>query len=313
MILLFCINALSYSQHGKRLDQEKITRIVDICVVAFKKHYIYPDRVVEVENYVKNKLEKGQYSNIFNLTELTKQIKKDFRHILNDRHIWIDVMENLLVADTDVSREEIIQEKKKNNFGFIKFELLRGNVGYLRLDGFNDLGYARETATHAMGMLAHSEAVILDLRYNHGGHKNMNHFISSYFFTEKTQLNSLYFRETDTLEEAWTDPSIPGKKLLKQKLYILTSQNTTSGGESFAYLMQSYKRATIIGERTRGAAHWKECFKFPDAGIFLEIPVARPINPITKKGWEGEGVRPDIDISEKDALDKAYKLALENK
>ncbi|MFC1514264.1 S41 family peptidase, partial [candidate division KSB1 bacterium] len=77
--------------------------------------------------------------------------------------------------------------------------------------------------------------------------------------------------------------------------------------------MKHYKRATIIGERTRGAAHWKETYKFPDQGIFLEIPVARPINPVTQKGWEGEGVKPDVEITENKALEKAHEIALKNK
>ena len=298
LVLIFVISLghHSHSQQQNRINKKEIITIVDNCLSAFEKHYIYPDAVAEIGKYIKQKIKDGQYSEITNRLELTKQLRKDFRHVTEDRHIWIDVMENILITDKAVPIEEIINEKRKNNFGFTEFKWLDGNIAYLRIDGFNNIEYAKETAIHAMGMLANSEAIIFDLSNNHGGHGNMVHFISSYLFEGKTQLNSLYFREADSLVEAWTDPEVPGIKLLHQKIFILTSKNTT-----------------VVGEYTRGAAHWKETYKFPDLDIFLEIPVARPINPITKKGWEGEGVQPDIEVPATEALDKAIELALENK
>jgi len=310
LIFSLFISCQSYSQHTTQLEHTEVQRIIDTCLSAFRIHYIYPEVADKMARYIQKRLADGEYNNLSALEELTGQIKTDLRQISNDRHIWVDIMENLPVTET-ASKEKIINEKKQNNFGFVKLEIFPGNIGYIRLDGFNDLQYARDTAIHAMGMLANSRAIILDLRENHGGHENMVHFIASYFFEEKTQLNSLYFREADSLVEGWTDPAVPGLKLIRQRLYLLTSQNTASGAESFAYTMQNYHRATIVGERTRGAAHWTESFQFPDLGIFLEIPVARPINPITQKGWEGDGVIPDIEVNSEAALDKAHKLALE--
>ncbi|MFC1502453.1 S41 family peptidase [bacterium] len=287
--------------------------IVNSCFTAFNKHYVYPEMIPRIEEFVRRKIVEGQYKNVSNLLELTKQLRKDFRYISNDRHIWIDIMQNIPVKDSDVSDEDKIKELRKTNFGFVKFEILEGNIAYLRLDGFKNLDYAEKTAAAVMCSLAYSDAIIFDLRFNHGGNGNMVHFLSSYFFEKKTQLTSLYFREADSLATAWTDPNVPGKKLLQQPLFILTSKNTASAAESFAYTMKNYNRATVVGKYTRGAGHWNESYQFPQLGIFLEIPVARPINPVTNTGWEGKGVQPDVEISEKDALDKAYHLALEKK
>ena len=121
-------------------------------------------------------------------------------------------------------------------------------------------------------------------------------------------MNSLYFRYNDTLVEEWTDPDIVENKLIHQKLIILTSENTASAAESFTYVMKNYYRATIIGQKTRGAAHWKETFTIPDLGIFLEIPVARPINPVTGTDWERTGIIPDILVPEDKALEHALHL-----
>jgi len=64
--------------------------------------------IVLIRKYLKQKIKEGQYSEIINKLDFTKQLRKDFRHITQDKHIWIDVMENILITDTDVPIEEII-------------------------------------------------------------------------------------------------------------------------------------------------------------------------------------------------------------
>jgi hypothetical protein len=43
----------------------------------------------------------------------------------------------------------------------------------------------------------------------------------------------------------------------------------------------------------------------------MGVPSGRPINPITKKDWEGTGVTPDVKVDADQALDEAKKLAAE--
>jgi C-terminal processing protease CtpA/Prc len=160
-----------------------------------------------------------------------------------------------------------------------------------------------------MTNLAGSRAVIIDLRENHGGEGKMVHLLASYFLPAGTQLTSLYFRAEDRLQEAWTHDEVEGERMLDVDLLLLVSEQTTSAAESFAYALQSYGRARLVGENTRGAGHWVESYPFPEQGIFLEIPVARPINPVTKTGWEHSGVAPDVKVDPAEALDVALRLA----
>jgi hypothetical protein len=308
LLISLIVSIIACHNESEFVLKDQIRTVTDTCISAFKTHYVYPEKVAEIGKFLQNKLADDRYNDKMNLTMLTRKLRHDFRKVLNDRHIWIDVMENLPVKDANVSDQEKINELKKTNFGFVKFEQLPDNIAYLRLDGFKDLKYARETATQYMQKLANSEIIILDLRENHGGNGNMVRFLSSYFFEHKTQLNSLYFREKDSLATSWTDPGIPGQKLIHQKLVILTSKNTTSAAEAFTYSMKHYQRATIIGETTRGAGHWKESFQYPQLGIFLEIPVARPINPVTNTGWEHTGISPEIKCRADEALEIALKF-----
>jgi C-terminal processing protease CtpA/Prc len=68
------------------------------------------------------------------------------------------------------------------------------------------------------------------------------------------------------------------------------------------------KRATIVGEKTGGAAH-SGVFHRLDDHFGMGIPETAPINPFAEPGWEGTGVTPDIPVKAADALEKAEKLA----
>jgi C-terminal processing protease CtpA/Prc len=43
----------------------------------------------------------------------------------------------------------------------------------------------------------------------------------------------------------------------------------------------------------------------------IGVPGGRPINPISKKDWEGTGVEPDVKVPADQALDVAKKMAAE--
>ncbi len=93
-------------------------------------------------------------------------------------------------------------------------------------------------------------------------------------------------------------------------VYILTSAQTFSAAEAFAYCLQSRKRATVIGEVTGGGAHRVTVRQWPKWGVGLSLPNTRPINPITKTDWEGTGVKPDIETEAAEALRIAHLEAV---
>ena len=69
------------------------------------------------------------------------------------------------------------------------------------------------------------------------------------------------------------------------------------------------KRATVIGKTTGGGAN-------PGSDVTIKgqfvafIPNGRAINPVTKTNWEGTGVKPNIEILEKDPLIETQIIAL---
>jgi C-terminal processing protease CtpA/Prc len=93
-------------------------------------------------------------------------------------------------------------------------------------------------------------------------------------------------------------------------LFILTGPKTFSAAESFAYDLQSRKRATIVGEPTKGGAHSVDAFRVDDQFEFY-ISTERSISPVTGGNWEGTGVLPDVTVPAANALEKALVLAKE--
>ncbi|MEJ2085205.1 MAG: S41 family peptidase [Acidobacteriota bacterium] len=188
---------------------------------------------------------------------------------------------------------------------------LPGNLGYLDLRYFDNVELGGSTAVAAMAFLAHTDAVIVDLRQNGGGEPAMVQLLASYFFgPERVHYNSFYSRGSDSLEQYWTLARVEGDRMPEVPLYILTARRTGSAAEGFSYALQALERATIIGQPTAGAAHPGETFDAIE-GFSIFISTGKPLNPVTGSNWEKTGVQPDIEMDADEALDRARVLALE--
>ena len=131
----------------------------------------------------------------------------------------------------------------KDNYTFEKTELLPGNIGYIKFNGFLEGDDANKAAAAALAKVADCDALIFDLRDNGGGSPEMIKFISSYLFDVPTHLNSFYDRTANKTSETWTTAEVPGKRFAPTlPVYILTSGHTFSAAEEFTYNLKNLKR-----------------------------------------------------------------------
>jgi C-terminal processing protease CtpA/Prc len=196
------------------------------------------------------------------------------------------------------------------NFGFSKIERMKGNVGYLKFDGFMEPSSgAGDVAAGAMAFLAGTDALIIDLRENGGGSPAMVAFLCTYLFDKPVHLNDLYWRATGQTQQWWTLPFVPGPRYVGKEVYLLTSSRTFSAAEEFTYNLKTQKRATLVGETTGGGANPGGVERLTDHFAAF-VPGGRAINPITGTNWEGTGIAPDIQAPADQALDVAYRTAL---
>jgi C-terminal processing protease CtpA/Prc len=198
--------------------------------------------------------------------------------------------------------------------GVARVQRLAGNVGYLDLSPvLFPPSVAGEAVACAMSLLSGTGALLVDLRRCLGGDPAMVALACSYLFDgDPVELSGVYDRATDRINQLWTLPHLPGRRLGGTKpVYLLTGATTFSGAEHVAYDLQQLGRATVVGGRTRGGAHPRRGFRV-HPHLEATIPVARSVSPLTRGNWEGTGVAPDVAVPEADAARVGYRLALDH-
>ena len=286
--------------------------IIQSALDSLTRYYVSSDVAALMKKTIEERNKKGIYAKINKGFVFSDTLTKHLREISNDEHLGLIFHADAIPLELDHQPTPEESERFKRfaasqNYGFEKAERLQGNIGYMELNGFTDWGI--ETAIAAMNFLANTDALIIDLRYNEGGTPGLIQLICSYFFETPVHLNTIYWRENNRVKQYWTMPYVSGNKYLNKSVYILTSKNTFSAPEEFAYDLQALKRATIIGSKTKGGANAGKVFRINDH-FDIYIPIGKAINPTTGKNWEG-GVIPDIEVASEDALKKAHIVALQ--
>jgi hypothetical protein len=283
-----------------------------------EEKYVFPEVGKQIADQLKAKLERGGYDEITEANGLALTLTSDLRELSDDHHwsVIFDPEGTVPVIDPEKVKDEAqvalwVKVNRRRNFGFEKVQRLKGNIGYLDLRQFAPSEFAGEKAIAAMSFLAHCEALIFDLRKNHGGYPSMVQLITSYLVEPQPKhINSFYYRPTDDYQQFWTFPHVSGKRMVDTPVYVLISGETGSAPEEFAYNLKNMERATLIGETTLGAAHPVR-LEVIQNHFKVRLPYGRPINPITNENWEGSGVEPHIHVPEEEALKTAHILALE--
>jgi len=298
------------------IDAGLRAKVIDSVAAALNKTYVFPETARDMEKLMRRKLKKKEYDTLDTYDAFTRQLTEDMRSVSHDLHLWVQPFWELPAERTDTltdkeQEEQALEQARYRNFGFEKIERLPGNIGYIDLRGFADAKYGGPTAIAAMQMMAYCDGVIIDLRRNGGGSPSMIQLLSSYFFDETVHLNSFYIRETDSIQQFWTQANVPGPKLVDKPLYLLTSDYTFSAAEEFTYNMKNLERAFIVGDTTGGGAHPVNMKIFYDIHIRLKLPFGRAINPISGTNWEGTGITPHLVVPSDQALDVAHKGLLD--
>ena len=132
----------------------------------------------------------------------------------------------------------------------------------------------------------------------------------SYVEPAGTLINTFHRRHKAVNDQIWTMPYVPGGRWSTDKpVYVLTSNDTASGAEEFAYDMQQLKRGTVVGASTWGGANPGKMVPIDDH-FAVFVPFGAAVNPISKSNWEGSGVKPDVPVDPGAALETARHLAL---
>lgn len=296
-------------QSGNLADREYRNGVLRKVADIVEGKYVLADRAKGFADVFRGKCASGSYDAFVKAGEFAEKVNADLIAITGDKHLNFRVIVPSAAGEKSASslhhpvRYYLL--RKKENAGFNKLEWIEPGIGYLDLRRFYSFGEAKDMAVAAMRFLSNARAIIIDVRENGGGSGD---YLSSYFLPAPTQLTGSYSRLDGRLSEIWTMRDIGMEPRTDVPLFIIAGPNTFSAAEAFAYDLKTRKRATIVGEPTKGGAHSVDLFGIDDQFEFY-ISTARGVSPVTGGNWEGTGVIPDIAVPSSAALETAVREA----
>ena len=277
-----------------------ITEAADL----IRSEYVYPEIGARLAETLMQNLEDGVYDDISNKDRLASTVLEEILAATNDPHFGFFVRRP--AADEDTPDPGTSPSAS----GLREASVLPGSIGYLALDWMPGDDDALEAVASAFADLPPVDALIFDIRENFGGSGDMIGLICGHLFPDSTLLLTFYDRSGAMNSEVRTKrqqryfpPEIP--------VYVLTSENTHSAAEAFAYVLKHQGRATIVGDTTPGMANPSNT-RSVTGGFALTVPFLRAHHEHTERDFQGIGVIPDITVTPEAALDVAIAEIMEN-
>ena len=175
----------------------------------------------------------------------------------------------------------------------VKDEILKENIGYLRLTSFNEnSGKQIEKEIKKFEKNDSINSYILDLRNNPGGLLSQAIKISD-FFLENGEIVSTKSRKKSENRKWFASK---GDLTNGKTLVVLINYGSASASEIVAGALKDHKRAILLGENSYGKGSVQSIIPLKNSGA-IRLTVAKYYLPSGKSISE-IGVSPDIEIDE---------------
>ncbi|TDO19311.1 S41 family peptidase [Pedobacter duraquae] len=147
--------------------------------------------------------------------------------------------------------------------GPFEFKMLKGNVAYIALNGFDNDSCAKAFAKN-FPEISKADAIIFDVRNNGGGSSSVGWNILSYLIDKAQPISAWYTRDYKPSYRAWQNPQQNfgsgnslqpnGKFLYTKPVIVLTGPKTYSAAEDFAAAFKSLNRGLVLGKASGGSS-----------------------------------------------------------
>ena len=305
------------ASHSADITLSAATRTAVLEAIADQlDEYAFPEVASKLQSDLRSQLKAKDYQDVKSGAQLAQTLTAQLQELSGDLHLKVYFSPAVLphlTPQAEIPPAELAQQQQLSelrNFDFNRIERLQGNIGYLELFSFEPPEFAGSAAAAAMQFLAHTSALIIDLRHNRGGSASMVALLTSYLLPAypAVHLTDLYWPNADRTQQSWTLPYVPSPRYLDRPVYLLVSPETFSAAEEFAYNLKHLRRAVIVGETTAGGANPGSGFRLHDH-FWMFIPTGQAISQVTGENWEGSGVLPDFKIPAELSLKAAQLLA----
>ncbi|XP_069744171.1 retinol-binding protein 3 [Narcine bancroftii] len=297
--------------------RSKVPGVVRTAGKLVADNYAFAETGAKVAGQLAELVQGRMYNAINSELELAQRLSEDLQKLSGDQHLNVaHIPENLKdripgVVPMPIPPPEMFEDLIKFAFQTKVFE---NAIGYLRFDMFGDHELITQVSglmrMHVWNKIAHTVALIVDLRYNIGGPTSFIPTLCSYFLDDENpvHLDTVYNRPNDTTSEIWSTPWSAGDPYgSKRELILLTSSVTAGAAEQFVFVMKRLGRALVVGELTSGGCHPPQTYHVDDTNLYLTMPTTRSSGP-DGISWEGAGVAPHVEVPAATALERAKEM-----
>ena len=194
-------------------------------------------------------------------------------------------------------------EKYWEPYPLVSYKVLKGNIGYLQINSFND-NKVVSIFDSLFNSIAQTNALIIDIRNNGGGNGSNGFEILGCLTDKPFYQGKTILRHYRPVGRAWgnteesqilTDDWKPYKnKLYTKPVIVLTSAATYSAAEDFTSVFKSMNRGKIIGSTTGGSTGQPITFGLPGGGMARVCAKRDFISDGTE--FVGIGIQPDLEV-----------------
>jgi hypothetical protein len=292
---------------------------------AVAQDYVFPEQGREYAQMLRARVASGAYAGITDPAAISERLTQDLRSLHRDLHFRVRP-----IADAPSGPGSRSPSGAAPSPSPIEGAAwLADGVAYVRFNSFPGTPETVSATRKFMQDHAGARAIIIDARTNHGGGGAEMNVLLPYLYAAPARVLEMEVSREMAKKMGFTAdrffhaaPAPPGKvrfvqvvepqsierRLMKAKVYYLTSRETGSAGEALALIFKTTHRATLVGERTRGMDHFG-LFVPVGQGLECFMPAGRSFDPRTGKDWEGAGVAPDVVVPPAAALQTALQLA----
>jgi hypothetical protein len=300
--------------------------------------YVFPDVAVKYAAALRSASAAGVYDQLATAADLAERLTADLRAVSPDNHLRVTVggpdgpggpgPRRVMVRRPAGAAAEAGGPPRPQRPDPIEHAgWIAPGVAFVRFNVFPPDADVTAAAERFMAAHADAKTIIFDIRTHGGGGLDQMDAIFPFLFAKETPLVAMDTRTSvdraggnpldasPTLREVPTQedvvrrehiaiPHATEKRLFDAKVYVLTSSFTGSAAEHFALALKRTGRATLIGEATGGAGHYGGMRRIDDR-FSVFIPVGRSFDQDTGKGWEADGVAPNVAVAAERALVEA--------
>ncbi len=207
---------------------------------------------------------------------------------LEDEPLEIKISRNgqTVSEQLTLSHESFLTEKNPYEPNF-RYRELNGKVGYIAFDLF--MGDIVPLFEEAVSTLYGKNAIIIDLRGNHGGQVAIMMAMANLLLENPASLGEFVFRNSVNS----FDIECSGEKAYAGEVIFLIDSQSASCAEIFPQGMRDIGRAAIIGQPSSGLALLSSMDTLPTGDTFQYV-VANYRSPLGIT-IEGKGVAPDVE------------------